>query len=255
MLVLISIIVECILKVNGTSGGDDEQSATKGIVKKPMPLIRPTPQVIHKIEEYIRTHRLRLVDMFTRMDKNKDWLISCSECLQLFKTLQVPITDDEVEELMVALDSNNDGYLDYRELLKGRLAYKLERQQMKRNFKKKRDKISPRMTVQSPLSVPSSSSNTDDIMSASNSVTSSGSDTRQQKKEKMNKQNQHLRETPECTQSITMKQHIAPSTLHKSTALQVNHYRQEELKQFQNLLLYCRTHDIVLNQSILERGE
>ena len=243
--------------MNGTSGGDG-QSATKGIVKKPMPLTkRPTPQAIHKIEKYIRTHRLRLVDIFTRMDKNKDWLISCSECQQLFRTLQVPITDDEVEELVVALDSNNDGYLDYRELLKGRLAYKLERQQQKKKFEKKCDDISPQMTVQSPrlLSVAGSCSDTDDNVSASNSLTFDDSEMRQQRREKMNKQKQHFRDIPECTRSIRMKQHIAPSTLHKSTAHQVNHYREEELKQFQNLLLYCRTHDIVLNQSILERGE
>lgn len=250
-----SIIVQCILKVNGTSGGDDGKSSTKGIVKIPMQYKRPTPQAIRKIEEYIRTHRLRLVDMFTRMDKNKDWLISCSECQQLFRTLRVPITDDEVEELVVALDCNNDGYLDYRELLKGRLAYKLERQQKKKKFEKKCDEIS--LTVQSPqlLSIPGSGSDTDDNVSTSNSVTSFDSEMRQQKREKMNKQKQHFRETPECTQSIRMKQHISPSTLHKSTAQQVNHYREDELKQFQNLLLYCRTHDIVLNQSILERGE
>ena len=220
-----------------------------------MPLIkRPTAQAIHKIEEYIKTHRLRLVDMFTRMDKDKDWLISCSECQQLFRTLQVPITDDEVEELVVGLDRNNDGYLDYRELLKARLAYKLQKQQKKTKL----DEISPRIMVQSPqlLSVAGSSSATDDNVSATNSVTSSDSEIRQQKREKMkSKQKQHLRETPESTQSIRMKQHIAPSTLHESIGQQVDHYRQEELKQFQNLLLYCKTHDIILNQLVLERGE
>ena len=189
--------------------------------------------------------------MFTRMDKNKDWLMSCNECKQLFRTLQVPITDDEVEELVVSLDRNNDGYLDYRELLKGRLAYKVERQQEKRKV----DEISPLVQPPQFLSVSGSGSNTDDA-NTTNSVTSADD---QQKGEKMkSKQKQHLMEamrSPELTRSIRTKQHIAPSTLHESIAQQVDHYRQEELKQFQNLLLYCRIHGIVLNQSLLERGE
>ena len=246
-----------VLKVtSGKLGEDDEQGVIKGVVKKPMHLIkRPTPQAIYNIEEYIRKHRLRLVDMFTRMDKNKDWLISCSECKQLFRELKVPISDDEVEQFIVALDRNNDGYLDYRELLKGRLAYKLERQQKK----KKIDEFSPKMTVQSPqfLSAPGSSSGSNvDDMSATDSVTSTDSDIRQQKKEKTkSKQKQHPKKSPQSSQSIRMRQHIAPSTLHGSTAQRVDHYRQEELKQFQNLLHYCRSHGIVLNQSLLERGE
>lgn len=224
------------------------------MAKNPTPLIKlPTPQAINKIEEYIAKHRLRLVDMFTRMDKNKDWLISCSECRQIFRELQLPISDAEVDELIAALDRNNDGHLDYRELLKGRLAYKMGRQQRKQKVG-----ISSQMiTVQSPqfLSVPDNSNNSNDKNDA---ATCDSEGIKQQKRKKMRiKQKQHLRETkasPEFTQSTRIKQHVAPSTLHEPAAQRVDHYRQEELKQFQNLLLYCRTRGIVLNQSLLERG-
>lgn len=243
---------------SGKFSEEDEQSFTKNsAVKKPIPLINcPTPQAIFKIEEYLGKHRLRLVDMFARVDRNKDWLISRSECRRVFKKLNVPITDTEIEELISALDSNNDGYLDYRELLKGRLAYKLERRQKKNKVND--DAKEPRVTVRSPqlLSVLDSSSDKDDTTNSTASVDSG--ETRQRKKEKMkSRQRQHLREAkrPESTRSTRMKQHIAPSTLHEPTAQLVDHYRQEELKQFQNLLVYCKAHGIVLNQPLLERGK
>lgn len=198
-----------------------------------------TPQAICKIEEYIAKRRLRLVDMFTRVDKNKDWLISCSECREVFRKLKVPITDAEIDELISALDKNNDGNLDYRELLKGRLAYKLERRQKKK-----------KPTAQSPQ--PTSVPGTDGTLDDTGSTTSADSE---QKREKTKQKEQQLKSSSESTHSARMKQHIAPSTLSEPTALWIEHYRQEELKQFENLLLYCRTHDIVLNQSLLERGE
>ena len=215
----------------------------------------PPPQVIHKIEEYIRHHRLRLVDVFTRTDKNKDWAISCSECQQLFKKLKIPFTDAEVEDFVAALDSNNDGNLDYRELLKGRLTYKMERQRKKKVVVE----ATPRV-IQQPHQLPSVQDNSSDSdKCGTERVAPPSSETTQLKKDKMkNKQKQQLRETkksPDSTQSIRMKQHIAPSTLHESIAQKVDRYRQEELKQFQNLLVYCKTHNIILNQSLLERGE
>lgn len=223
------------------------------MVKKPthplLSLIKPpTLQAFSKIEEYIAKHRLRLVDMFARVDKNKDWLISWDELRQVFRKLEIPISDAEVDELIAALDRNNDGNLDYRELLKGRLAYKLER----RRKKKKPVQQSPQMAVQS-TSVP------DNSMDDTDSTASADSEIKQQKRDKVkSKQKQQLREakkSSDSTQSIRMKQHITPSTLSEPTAQRVEHYRQEELKQFENLLLYCRTHGIVLNQSLLERGE
>ena len=232
--------------------------AVKSIVKKPTPVIKlPPSQAIHKIEEYIKNHRLRLVDMFTRMDKNKDWLISCSECKQLFKKLKIPTTDAEVEEFIAALDRNNDGYLDYRELIKARSTYKTERQRKKKVVVEVLPQVIPQFP-QMPSVQGSSSGDIDKC--AAESVTTANNETTQSKRDKLkSKQKQQLREAKKSpqnsTQSIRMKQHIAPSTLHEPIAQQVDHYRQEELKQFQNLLLYCKTHGIVLNQSLLERGE
>ena len=229
------------------SSEDDGQSSRKGTGRKKSKFITkcPTPQAIFKIEEYIAKHRLRLIDMFARADKNKDWLISCSECRQVFKELQVPITDSEIDELMAALDINNDGSLDYRELLKGRLAYRLEKRQKKRTPVK----CSPQVTIQSPqlVSMPDenvSVGDTDSTVSANSEI--------EQKREK---RKSIQKKSSESIQSTRIKQHVAPSTLNEPTAQRVEHYRQEELKQFESLLLYCRTHGIVLNQSLLERGE
>ena len=226
----------------------------KAATKKAMPSIRhPTPQAIAKLEDYVRKHRLRLVDMFTRMDKDKDWLITCRDCQQVFKRLHVPISDEEISELISALDSNDDGHLDYRELLSGRLSYKVEK---RKGTQRNLGLATPQVTVQSPelLSVPETSSGPERYSSDSDD-----DNTKQQKKEKMKiKQKQHLRtikKSPEATQTFRMKEHVAPSTLSSTTGQRTDHYRQEELKHFQNLLLYCRACGVVLNQSLLERGE
>lgn len=247
-----------VLKVT-SDGENEEKSFTKDTNNKLMvPLIKhPTPQALGKIEEYIAKHRLRLVDMFTRMDKNKDWLISCSECQQMLKKLKVPVTDDEIDELVSALDKNNDGYLDYRELLKGRLAYK---QGKKKHIDKKDGKLSPQMAIQSPqyLSIPDDNSYDSIRMCGTDSTDSDSEYVKQPKRERMKSKQQHFREnkrSPESTQSTRMKQHIAASTLQEPTSHWVDRYRNEELKQFQNLILHCRNHGIVLNQSLLERGE
>jgi len=213
-----------------------------------------------KLEDYVRKHRLRLVDMFTRMDKDKDWLISCKDCQQVLKNLHVPVSDEEISELMSALDSNDDGYLDYRELLSGTLLYKLEKRQRKKvtiaGDATPQDDAMPQVIVQLPefLSIPETSSGTERYSSDSDDE-----GTKQQKKDKMkSKQKQHLKtvkKSPETMQTLRMKQHTAPSTLSSTTGHRTDHYRKEELKQFQNLLVYCRTRGIVLNQSLLERGE
>ena len=232
------------------SSEDDGLSSRKSTGKrKSIRLTKcPTPQAIFKMEEYIARHRLRLIDMFARADKNKDWLISCNECRQVFKELKVPITDGEIDELMAALDINNDGSLDYRELLKGRLAYRLEKRQRKRT-----SKCSPQVTIQPSqlASTPDESISIDDT----DSTASADSEIGQQKRDRIKSiQKKHIR-PPESIQSTRIKQHVAPSTLNEPTAQRVENYRQKELKQFENLLFYCRTHGVVLNQSLLERGE
>ena len=235
-----------------------QRRCTKASTKKTVPSIkRPTPQAIAKLEEYVRKHRLRLVDMFTRMDKDKDWLITCKDCQQVFKKLHVPVSDEEISELMSALDTNDDGHLDYRELLSGRLSYKLEKRKRKKGTQEDTGLTTPQVTVQSPefLSVPETSSGTERYSSDSDDE----DNTKQKKKEKMkSKQKQFLRtvkKSPETAQTFRMKQHVAPSTLSSTTGQRTDHYRQEELKHFQNLLLYCRSRGVVLNQSLLERGE
>ena len=233
------------------SSEDDGLSSRKSTGKrKPILLTKcPTPQAIFKMEEYIARHRLRLIDMFARADKNKDWLISCSECRQVFKELQVPITDSEIDELMGALDINNDGSLDYRELLKGRLAYRLE----KRQRKKTPGKCSPRVTIQPPQLASMLDENIS--IADTDSTASADSEIGQQRRDRTKSIQKKRIKSPESMQSTRIKQHVAPSTLNEPTAQRVENYRQEELKQFENLLLYCRTHGIVLNQSLLERGE
>lgn len=40
---------------------------------------RPTPLGIRIIERYLREKRMRLIDLFARVDKNKNWVISRDE--------------------------------------------------------------------------------------------------------------------------------------------------------------------------------
>ena len=92
-----------------------------------LPLLQqPIPVALSIIAEYCYEHRLRLLDLYTEIDKNKDWLISRDEVRKIVQDNKIPLTKAQLEALIIALDVDNNDQLDYKELAQGVEAYRVD---------------------------------------------------------------------------------------------------------------------------------
>lgn len=70
---------------------------------------------------------MRLVDLFAQADKDKNWIVSRNEFRNIIKSSQIPLSETDLEDLIMALDKDENDALDYSELSMGRQAYLDER--------------------------------------------------------------------------------------------------------------------------------
>lgn len=70
---------------------------------------------------------MRLVDLFAQADKDKNWIVSREEFRKIIKSSGIPLSDSDLEDLIMALDKDENDALDYMELSTGRQAYLDER--------------------------------------------------------------------------------------------------------------------------------
>lgn len=79
----------------------------------------PSPLSLAKLEQHLKDKKLRLLDLFTAADKNKDWKISREEFTKTCQKNNIPISQGSLEDLLVTLDMDLDDELDYREMARG----------------------------------------------------------------------------------------------------------------------------------------
>ena len=85
-----------------------------------LPLINnPLPVGLAIIADYLQDNRLRLVDLFKKVDKNKDWKMTRQELAESMIKLDIPLNRGLLEELIITLDADNDDMLSYQELSRG----------------------------------------------------------------------------------------------------------------------------------------
>lgn len=87
----------------------------------------PSPAALAVIQEYLEHKRLRLLDLFAQADKDKNWAVSRQEFRNIIRSWKIPLTEADLEDLIIALDRDNSDALDYRELAVGRQSYLEER--------------------------------------------------------------------------------------------------------------------------------
>ena len=105
----------------------DEDSTVTG-EDRGVPTIRqPSPAALAVIQEYLDRKRMRLLDLFSQADKDKNWVVSRQEFRNIIRSRRIPLTDVDLEDLIMALDRDNSDALDYRELAVGRQSYLEER--------------------------------------------------------------------------------------------------------------------------------
>ncbi|XP_021351725.1 leucine-rich repeat-containing protein 74A-like isoform X1 [Mizuhopecten yessoensis] len=72
---------------------------------------------------YVNDNRLRWMDLFNRLDTDKNFSISFEEFRNGMKANSIPISDKDVGILMERLDEDHDGTIDFGELLEGQKKY------------------------------------------------------------------------------------------------------------------------------------
>lgn len=82
-------------------------------------MARPVPVAIKIIEDYLVENELRLLDLFTHIDKTKDWNITRDQLRDAIRRQNIRISDVDLEDLVLTLDKDLDDCLDYRELARG----------------------------------------------------------------------------------------------------------------------------------------
>ena len=92
-----------------------------------LPLLQqPLPVALSIIAEYCHNHKLRLLDLYSQIDKDKNWQISREEFRKLIINNKIPLTSAQLEDMIIALDVNNNDQLDYKELAQGVEAYHID---------------------------------------------------------------------------------------------------------------------------------
>lgn len=100
-----------------------------------MPTIHhPSPAALAVIQEYLEHKRLRLLDLFAQADKDKNWAVSRQEFRNIIRSWKIPLTEADLEDLIIVLDRDNSDALDYRELAVGRQSYLEERLAINMHF-------------------------------------------------------------------------------------------------------------------------
>ena len=106
----------------------DEDTTTVTGEDRGVPTIRqPSPAALAVIQEYLDRKRMRLLDLFSQADKDKNWVVSRHEFRNIIRSWRIPLKEVDLEDLILALDRDNSDALDYRELAVGRQSYLEER--------------------------------------------------------------------------------------------------------------------------------
>jgi Ca2+-binding EF-hand superfamily protein len=105
----------------------EEDESTTGMDKGVPTIHHPSPAALAIIQEYLDKKRLRLVDLFAQADKDKNWIVSREEFRKIIRSAGIPLSESDLEDLIMALDKDENDALDFLELSTGRQAYLEER--------------------------------------------------------------------------------------------------------------------------------
>ena len=67
--------------------------------------------------EYIELRGLRIIDFFKLLDRDNDNSVTHDEIAAGLKKTGIPMTNDEIQRLIMLLDKDNDGAFGYKEFL------------------------------------------------------------------------------------------------------------------------------------------
>ena len=98
----------------------ESSGTTLCVPKKAKPPPKPRmPLGLPKLEEYISRNQLTLLDLFKRIDHNKDWRISAEDFVRYFKQCKADLSDSELKELFASFEVKRKNAVTYKEFISG----------------------------------------------------------------------------------------------------------------------------------------
>ena len=174
------------------------------------------------LEEFLASHRQRLVTLLMTADKSRDRHITVGDLVTILTKLKAPVRQDAFELLLLAMGVplTEKGRVDYRVILKGGLVKLAEEYLQKEDMKATAASASVGGGESPPL--------------VSESRIQDGA----------------LHDAATLSQRYS-----AVSTMGGANGRLVDGYSQEGLRQFNRLMEYCRGNGIVLDWQLAEKGE
>ncbi|XP_077869076.1 uncharacterized protein LOC144341591 [Saccoglossus kowalevskii] len=93
---------------------------------------QPSPESLAILAGYIHQNRIRLIELFMRVDKHKNWKVSRMNFQRCIAEAHIPMSDEALDEIMRVLDTDETGELDYRRLVYAMKQYKEEMRELVR---------------------------------------------------------------------------------------------------------------------------
>ncbi|XP_040214800.1 EF-hand calcium-binding domain-containing protein 12 isoform X3 [Rana temporaria] len=81
---------------------------------------QPAPEALAILDSYLHQRRLRLVDLYNQTDKRKRKEISSKDLKSVRKEADIPISDLQLDDLVISLGNKHPNCMNYKELCAGR---------------------------------------------------------------------------------------------------------------------------------------
>ena len=170
------------------------------------------------LEQCLTKRRQRLAVLLMMADKNRDYLITVDEFLVIMDKLRVPISQAAMEVVLTAIRTTKNSQLDYRVLLNGSLL-KIVSDYLQRT------------EVEITVSTAAASEHSGQELQVHGEA-------------------QAMDTNGHCDQQRC----LTPSTMDGENGKLSDDYKQEELRQFNALITYCKDNGIVLSCDSAKKG-
>ncbi|XP_074653207.1 uncharacterized protein LOC141907456 [Tubulanus polymorphus] len=103
--------------------------------------------------EYMRENNFRVMDLFKEFDRDGSWTVTLDEFRKGVKLAKIPLSDLQLEQLIEQLDDNNNGEIDFSEMVLGHRKFK-SKERRRRIQNEMLEKLRSDVSIESPTSSP-----------------------------------------------------------------------------------------------------
>ncbi|CAH1783951.1 unnamed protein product, partial [Owenia fusiformis] len=272
---------------------EEEDTGKEPEITEELPIVHmPSPLALQIIEEFLHQKKMRLYDLFRRMDKDGGGKLTREEFRNGIRNVGIPISDLLLEDLIIALDYNFDDEIEFKELNMGMEQWKKEKKETKKknmvanasgghngskpptivNISKSVDKVRPKSGLstisdksgldRSLLSTPPPDTRAEQMVLSSEEAML---DLR--KRDKAALARLMGKKVPKAQRIVKKKEvskviktgikgiddHSMPSTLEGDTASLIDEFRQLKLKEYHAITKLCQDSHIELSEQLLQK--